>query len=107
MENWIKACAVDDLEDSCLTELRINGNNVLFLRHEGEVHAVPALCPHMDEPLVNGLCDGFNLTCLKHLWQWDIRTGEVKENGELPLKIIPLKIVDGQVYMEQKVIKNP
>ena len=48
--------------------------------------AYPPLCPHQEEVLaVSGVCDGSTLTCTKHLWQWDMRSGSEIGLAEKPL----------------------
>lgn len=100
---WSRVCALDEVSESIPMEIDVEGVDILLIRSGSEVHAIPALCPHMDERLSNGLCEGFSITCLKHLWQWDVRTGEPIANAELPLKKIPLKLVQGDVYIDSRV----
>ncbi len=99
---WVRVCPVSSLEESVPLQVEANGKEYLVLQVHGEVHGLPALCPHMDEPLADALCDGFYLTCLKHLWQWDVRTGEVAGCGEAPLEKVPLKVADGEVYLKSE-----
>ena len=33
------------------------------------------ICPHEDTPLVDGDFDGAVLTCLMHLWSFDVASG--------------------------------
>jgi toluene monooxygenase system ferredoxin subunit len=40
----------------------------------------------MEEPLIeSGVCDRGVLTCTKHLWQWDLGTGDMVGMAEKPL----------------------
>jgi len=98
--SWKKVCAVADLALDTPTVLEVDGVQVLFLRTGESVSAMPPLCPHMKEPLSNGICDGHTLTCLKHLWQWDIETGESTGEAEKDLCLYPLRVTDGIVQLE-------
>jgi toluene monooxygenase system ferredoxin subunit len=46
----------------------------------------------MEEPLAeSGLLEGGVLTCSKHLWQWNLRTGEMVGMAEKPLLTYEIK----------------
>ena len=58
------------------------------------LRAIPPACPHMEEALEHsGVCSEGVLTCTKHLWQWDLRTGEGYDppDNERPLLFYELK----------------
>ena len=50
-----------------------------------EFFAYQAFCPHEDVPLADGIHDGRILTCLEHMWQFDMRTGEPRADAEAGL----------------------
>lgn len=69
----------------------MNGVALLVAKVGGEFFAYPPLCPHMAEPLeISGVCDGKLLTCTKHLWQWDMRTGAPCGMAERELLLYPV-----------------
>ena len=72
---WKVACSEDAIGQNDLKEFDIDGVTVLLARVGEEYFAYPPLCPHQEEPLRKGLCDGEFITCFKHIWQWDVRTG--------------------------------
>ena len=90
-----------DIPENKLIEKTVKGIAVLLLRHEDQVFAFPPSCPHMEEPLKNGLFDSDDglITCTKHLWQWDAKTGEAVGLAECPLLKYDLKIEDGRVLL--------
>jgi toluene monooxygenase system ferredoxin subunit len=54
----------------------LEGREVLIVRDaRGTLHAMDGLCPHEESPLVDGDFDGAVLTCLMHMWSFDIATG--------------------------------
>lgn len=69
--------------------------------------AFPPRCPHMEEPLCESgmLFDGL-LTCSKHLWQWDMKTGETIGIAEKELLFYDLKQEGEDIYahIEQALI---
>ena len=61
--------------------------------------AFPPVCPHMEEPLeFSGICEGDLLTCSKHLWQWDMRTGQFIDPAEKPLLQYETRVADDTLY---------
>ena len=88
---WTKACAVGDIDENAFRLLEVNGISLLIANIGGEFFAYPPLCPHMAEPLeISGVCDGKILTCTKHLWQWDMRTGSPVGMAERELLMYPV-----------------
>ena len=46
----------------------------------------------MEERLeVSGICEGGVLTCSKHLWQWEMSTGEMRGEAEKPLLLYEVR----------------
>ena len=76
VEMWQEACTVADFSDEEMRECSVGEQQVLLVRVGEEFITCPALCPHLDEPLVFGMVDGSVLTCTKHAWQWDLKTGD-------------------------------
>lgn len=84
--SWKQVCKADELADSELKQFEVDGVTILLARLGEDFLAYPPLCPHQEEVLaVSGVCDGGTLTCTKHLWQWDMRTGEERGLAEKSL----------------------
>lgn len=90
-----------DLPENELVEKAVKGITVLLLRYNDQVFAFPPSCPHMEEPLKNGMFDEDEgvITCTKHLWQWDAKTGEAVGLAECPLLKYQLKVAEGRVLL--------
>lgn len=81
--SWKAACAIDEVEAGTIREFDIDGIEILVSNIEGELRVYPPMCPHMEEPLEDSaFCKGPVMTCSKHLWQWDLTTGEPVSPGE-------------------------
>jgi toluene monooxygenase system ferredoxin subunit len=50
--------------------------------------------------LEQGIHDGSVLTCLEHMWQFDLRTGAPLGDAEVGLKGYRLKEERGELYVE-------
>lgn len=97
--SWEFACTLDDLRSGEMKRVNIANVDVLIVRHEDGVAAIPPSCPHLEEPLENGMCDGKILTCMKHLWQWEVDSGAPIGLAEAPLKMYETKVEDEAVYV--------
>ncbi len=98
--SWKNVCSLNDLESNSLREFDVDGISIVLARVDDQVRAIPPACPHMEEPLArSGLCSGGMLTCTKHLWQWDILTGEERGDAEKPLLMYETKVEDDNVLV--------
>lgn len=90
--SWKRVCAADEVAENVLKKFEVDGISIIVANYGNGFCAFPPLCPHMEEPLANsGLMDGGKLTCSKHLWQWDLRTGDILGAAEKPLLFYEIK----------------
>ena len=75
------------------------GDRVLLVNASGEYFACQALCPHEAIPLQDGVHDGSVLTCLEHLWQFDLRTGAPVADAESGLETYRVKEEGGVLHV--------
>ncbi len=98
--NWKVACAADEVHENTLKAVEIDGIELVIAKIGETYRAYPPVCPHMEEYLENsGLCQGGILTCDRHLWQWDIKTGEPRGPAEKPLLMYEVRNEEGQVLV--------
>ncbi len=98
--SWKRICSLGDLQQDGLRQFDVDGIPIVLARFDDEVRAIPPACPHMEEPLAqSGLCSGGMLTCTKHLWQWDLRTGEERGDAEKPLLMYDVKLEGDDVHV--------
>ena len=55
-------------------------------------------CPHQVTNIPHLALEGMTLTCPKHLWKFDIRSGACIDKGKHPLKAFETKVEDGRLY---------
>jgi len=100
MSDWKKVCAADDVGENEIKEFDVDGTKVAVARSDDALFVYPLRCPHMDEPLSTGMCDGATVTCSFHLWQWNMKTGESTGEAEVDLLIYPTKVEDGALLAD-------
>jgi nitrite reductase/ring-hydroxylating ferredoxin subunit/(2Fe-2S) ferredoxin len=96
---WKRVCASADVPANGMKEFVVGRLNILVVRTGEAYVAFQALCPHEAIPLESGLHDGCTLTCLEHMWQFDLRTGAPMGDAQEGLKSYPLKEERGELYV--------
>jgi len=97
---WKRVCRASDVPANGMKQFPVDGTDVLLLHAGNEVFAYQALCPHEAVPLEGGVHDGGTLTCLEHMWQFDVRTGAPIGDAECGLKSYRLKEEGGDIYVD-------
>lgn len=105
-EDWQVACDAADFEGEELLECSAGGRDILLVRTETGIVACPAMCPHMEERLAHGIVDGNVLTCSKHLWQWDLCTGDPIGLAEQPISVAPVRTEDGKFVVNLALLER-
>jgi toluene monooxygenase system ferredoxin subunit len=97
---WKKVCGLGDVPDNGMKEFTVDGRaRVLIVNAGSEYFAYQAECPHEAVALEEGIHDGSVLTCLEHLWQFDVRTGAPLGDAETGLTGYRLKAEDGALHV--------
>lgn len=95
-----RVCKVGDIGNDALEEFDVGaGEKVCVVNAGGSLFACQATCPHEGIRLCEGCVDGTTLTCLEHLWQWDLQTGAPLGLAEAPLTMFAVEIDGDDVYV--------
>jgi (2Fe-2S) ferredoxin/nitrite reductase/ring-hydroxylating ferredoxin subunit len=96
---WHRVCAAADVPVNGLKEVGAAGERMCIVNTGAGFVAFQAMCPHENIPLADGVCDGAVLTCLEHMWQFDVKTGAPMGDAQEGLKGYPLKEEKGEIYV--------
>lgn len=96
--SWKKVCSAEDVHPGEIREVDVEGVIVAVVPGRSHIAVIPPMCPHLEEPLCDGITDGSTLTCHKHLWQWDLDTGSALGMAQAPLKKYESKVEGGVLY---------
>jgi nitrite reductase/ring-hydroxylating ferredoxin subunit/(2Fe-2S) ferredoxin len=96
---WKRVCAAGDVPPNGMKEFAVDGTGVLVVNTGEGFVACQAMCPHEAIPLESGVHDGRTLTCLEHLWQFDLRTGAPMGDATEGLKGYPIREDKGELYV--------
>jgi nitrite reductase/ring-hydroxylating ferredoxin subunit/alkylhydroperoxidase/carboxymuconolactone decarboxylase family protein YurZ len=67
---------------------------------DGDWRVYDSRCPHQTTNIPHLALKGSTLTCPKHEWQFDIRSGECIAKGTSPLKRWPSKVEEGRLLAQ-------
>jgi nitrite reductase/ring-hydroxylating ferredoxin subunit/(2Fe-2S) ferredoxin len=96
---WTRVCASGDVPVNGIKEFSIDGASLIVVNAGDAFVAYQAMCPHEAFSLGDGVCDGSVLTCLEHMWQFDVRTGAPMGDAQEGLKKYELKEERGELYV--------
>jgi toluene monooxygenase system ferredoxin subunit len=99
-KQWYAAMDLDELWEGEMDAVEVAGTNVLLLNLDGDVRAYHNRCPHQAWPLHEGDLDGQTLTCSRHLWEFNARTGHGINPDNCQLVSYPCKVEDGTIFVE-------
>jgi toluene monooxygenase system ferredoxin subunit len=98
---WKRVCGVEEVEVNAAKIFDIEGIRILIVNYGTGFRALPPVCPHMEEPLVeSGIISNCVLTCSKHLWAWNLNTFEMIGETEKPLKSYEIKEIEGSLFVD-------
>lgn len=98
--SWKKICTAADIPENTLGQFEVDGIDIVVANFGEGFRAFPPRCPHMEEPLCESamLFDGM-LTCTKHLWQWNLSSGEKLGAAEKELLLYDVKQEGDDIYV--------
>jgi len=91
--SWKRVCGAGDVAANALKKFTVDGVSIIVANVGDGFRVFPPLCPHMEEPLEeSGVCDGRGtLTCIKHLWNWNLATGAPQGETERALLLYEVR----------------
>lgn len=94
---WHDVMASVDLPDGEVTRTDCDGMGLFLYRSKKTVQVYDSRCPHQSTNITELAVKGTTLTCPKHQWQFDAKSGDCIKNGDSPLKKLQSKIVKDRI----------
>lgn len=95
---WHDVMGVEGFDVGATQRVQCDGRSLFVHRAAADDWRVyDSRCPHQTTDIPHLALEGCTLTCPKHQWQFDIRSGECIANGNSPLKRWPSQVVDGRL----------
>src|SRR5919108_6174769 len=100
-ENWVEACAANEIEEEDLIRFDYGGETFAIYRSaDNEYFATDGLCTHEFVHLADGLVMGEIIDCPMHNGRFNYKTGEAKGAPAcVNLKTYPVKVEGGKVFV--------
>jgi 3-phenylpropionate/trans-cinnamate dioxygenase ferredoxin subunit len=98
---WVRAAAVDDLDDDDVIEVLAGGETIALYRSGGRYFATDGICSHEHALLADGYLDGTIIECPKHQGRFDIRTGAPKGAPAcVPIGTYQVQVTGDDIYVD-------
>jgi nitrite reductase/ring-hydroxylating ferredoxin subunit len=89
--------ASTDVKSGEVTRTECNGLGLFIYRDKKTFQVYDSRCPHRSTNIPELALKGDTLTCPKHQWEFDAKSGDCIKKGDSPLKRIESKVVKGRL----------
>ncbi len=94
---WHDVMASKDLPDGEVLRKECDGFGLFIYREKRSISVFDSRCPHQSTDIPELALKGSTLTCPKHQWEFDAKSGDCIKKGNSPLKRIESKVVKGRL----------
>lgn len=91
---------IEDLPNMGKKQVTVDGHDILLINLKGAVYAVEPECPHQGAPLAGAILKDGYLSCPRHGYRFDLKTGDCKDHPELTLKTWPVRLENSEIHIE-------
>ena len=98
----VRVCRVAEVIDGELRAFAVPGVTwpVIVTRVDGELIAVPGVCPHEDVALAGGELHGHAVVCPGHGYAFDLHTGKCVHDPGLELRRYKITIIGTEIWVD-------
>lgn len=94
---WHDVLATRTMKAGAVQRVECDGRGLFVYRGAKEWRVYDSRCPHQTTNIPHLALKDCTLTCPKHEWAFDVRSGDCIAKGESPLKRWPSKVVKGRL----------
>lgn len=94
---WRDVMASASVKDGEVMRTECQGRGLFVYRDKKNYQVYDSHCPHQNTDIPELAVNGTTLTCPKHQWQFDAKSGDCIKKGKTPLKRIHAKVVKGRL----------
>jgi len=100
-ENWVRACAADDIDDEDLLRFDHDDKTFCLYNTADGFFATDGYCTHEEEHLENGIVIDCVIECPLHQGRFDVRNGKALSAPVcVDLKTWPVRVDNGDLYID-------
>jgi nitrite reductase/ring-hydroxylating ferredoxin subunit/alkylhydroperoxidase/carboxymuconolactone decarboxylase family protein YurZ len=94
---WHDVMASAKAKDGEVMRTEVDGRGLFVYRNQKTYQVYDSRCPHQSTDIPQLALKGSTLTCPKHGWEFDVKSGDCIKKGNSPLKRIESKVVKGRL----------
>jgi len=91
---WHEVINESELNEGEIKRVACDGRELFIYKTAENIQVYDSRCPHQETNIPELAVEEYVLTCPKHGWKFDIKTGECVEKGDRPLRILEYKVED-------------
>jgi nitrite reductase/ring-hydroxylating ferredoxin subunit/alkylhydroperoxidase/carboxymuconolactone decarboxylase family protein YurZ len=95
---WHELLEVSKVAEDRAVRVEVGGRGLFVYKHKGEFAVYDSHCPHQATNIPELALAGERLTCPKHEWAFDLKSGACIDKGNRPLKRFETKVEAGKLY---------
>lgn len=95
--DWLAAGSVRDIPEDGIAVRALAGERVILFRSGEAVSCFRDACAHMGAEIHDGPVEGGVITCPRHGFRYDLRTGACLTAGDVRLQSHVVRLIDGRV----------
>lgn len=100
MQNFLKVARVEDFQKKNYVCISFRTRWIAVIKaQDGSFYAIEANCKHQNANLLSNGLRGEIVTCHRHGWKYNMRTGECLTESWAYLRKFPLKIENDYIYV--------
>jgi toluene monooxygenase system ferredoxin subunit len=96
---WRYAGTLDDVWEGEMCTVHLGCVDVLLCNLDGELVAYEDRCPHLANPLSQGVLSAGVLTCAAHEWEFDAQTGRGVNPASACLNRYPVRLDGERIFV--------
>ena len=106
--DYVRLAHTRDFDKIRMKSYRMLGRLIAVVREpDGSFWATEIACKHQNADLVNeGRWDGDIVTCKRHSWKYNVRSGRCLNQNSAPLRRHHLKVVAGELHVSVRPIED-
>jgi nitrite reductase/ring-hydroxylating ferredoxin subunit/alkylhydroperoxidase/carboxymuconolactone decarboxylase family protein YurZ len=97
---WHDVMAASEATDGEVSRTECDGLGLFVYRDKKTYQVYDSRCPHQSTDIPQLALDGTTLTCPKHQWVFDAKSGDCIKKGNSPLKRLESKVVKGRLLVQ-------
>ena len=94
---WHDVIATTDVKDGDVVRTERDGRGLFIYRKKNAFQVYDSRCPHQTTDIPHLALHGTTLTCPKHEWVFDVKSGDCIKKGNSPLKRFESKVAKGRL----------